>query len=220
MRRTLHGGFGFRPDLDLDQRWWHRLAKVAFTLVLLVATVTVVLLAFSENPGANSGNARVIIDVVTFTDDNRDSKNTLPAFFALEGRLGRLMSDGGIYQYYSTNFLDKSECRYVDPAKQSDAKNYIDVPLDSDFELIGQTVPNEPGDEILDGYCMFQVGVDIPYGHDLVKWEYRPILYAQLISIGLSFLALGAVLTMNLYYRGLVYVICGPAGSPNSGKPE
>lgn len=217
MRRILFVAFGFRLDLDLDQRWWHRLAKVAFTLVLLVATVTIVVVAYSANPGANPGNSRVITDVVTFTDANRDSKNTLPAFFALEGRLGRLMSDGGIYQYYSTNLLDKSECRYVDPARQSDAKNYIDVPFFSDFELIGQTVPNKPGDEILDGYCMFQVGVDIPYGRDLVKWEYRPIMYAQFIFIGLSFLALGAVLTMNLYYRGLVYIICGPYKKPQSG---
>jgi hypothetical protein len=156
------------------------------------------------------GNARVITDAVTFTETHRDLKNTLPAFFALEGNLGQLMSDGGILQYYSTSAFDKSECRYVDATKQSDPKEYIDISPSDDFELIGTTVPNALGGEILDGYCMFQVGIDIPFGKNLVKWEYRPIMYARTIAPGLGFLTIVTFVAVNLYYRGFVYIVCGP----------
>ena len=94
MRQTLQFAFGFRPDLALSQKWWHRLAQVAFTLSLLVGVIAAIAASTSENPGANASNSRILTDVVAFTDANRGVKNTLPEFLALEGRLGRRMMDG------------------------------------------------------------------------------------------------------------------------------
>ena len=57
--------FGFRDDLDLNQRWWHRLTKVAFVLSLIA-----VFLWFLNIPAdlpQGPGNIRIVETLAEYT---------------------------------------------------------------------------------------------------------------------------------------------------------
>ena len=60
-RRLGALAFGFRRDLDLDIRWWHRLAKVALVLLLLTGgTLSFLVVLHSFWPSPTTQNTTVI----------------------------------------------------------------------------------------------------------------------------------------------------------------
>src|SRR5688572_25574703 len=90
--------FGFRDDLDLDQRWWHRLAKVSFIVFALVATTVIVFLASDVTP--DRGNITVLTTLPDFTEKNgKGGVNTTPAFLASPGELGLLSPESSYVGY-------------------------------------------------------------------------------------------------------------------------
>src|SRR5690349_17529715 len=73
--------FGLRDDLDLDQRWWHRLSKVAAVLSLIG-----VFLYFLSIPAflpEGSGNIRVVETLADYTKSHPEIGDAVDGFTRL-----------------------------------------------------------------------------------------------------------------------------------------
>ena len=151
MRRILPIVIGTRPDLNLRRRWWHRLALVAYTM-LVVATGIVVALARGGVEAAElSASQRVVTaDLLSFTEGFSGSGNPATAFNALDGWLGfdseaRRPTWLDVASALTKNQVDCKRGGRVHGAKEG-AINVISVkPVGSGVRIV--PMPNRQGDK-------------------------------------------------------------------------
>ena len=80
---------GYREDLELSTRWWHRLAKVLFVLVCTIATAALAIgfagvsYAPYERDVIKTDSLRAMTKIAP-----DDVANTIPPFLNAEGELG------------------------------------------------------------------------------------------------------------------------------------
>src|SRR5688572_7170101 len=81
--------FGIRRDLNLDSRWWHRLAKVAF----FVSTAALGLWWYAQTPPVNLSRELGEVDLgeslQAFMERNPTTREPLQAFYSLPGPTGQ-----------------------------------------------------------------------------------------------------------------------------------
>ena len=209
--------FGLRDDLDLDQRWWHRLLKVVFVLGACVVIAFGALMVSRTEPETTMDNVRVLTDLGRFSKTSDEKSNAILAFLKAPGTLGRLGSESERIDYISSYTLEKGWCApyqfgYVDeqtnkPLKeQKSGYSYTLRPIPTD------TSDKESNDEHAN--CWLATDLDVAHTSDVIKYEFteeaarRAKLTAGAQWLGgilVAWLILG-----NLYYRGLVFIICGP----------
>ena len=219
--------FGIRHDIDLSQRWWHRLFKVLYVVFLLLV-VGIFWLAWSTTqPEANSSNV-VVKDALSLYLASADKSvpNILPGFLAQPGRVGALERGGrDKIEYVSEYYLEHSWCtadapRFADQiAKHLNERSFGAEHNTAGSVLAGikqaQTSPDQTG------FCWFDSGIR-QYGIDqIIKYEFteraRFSAKAEAFAKAALIMFLINLVLLNLYYRGFVYVVVGPRKkSPNA----
>ena len=185
--------FGVRDDFDLNQRWWHRLLKVCGILILSGFALLVGIVWYSgEAYRPKVGDVQVLISLDKFILKNDEAGRTdhSIAFEALQGTTG-IKQDGRIV----FTSLYQANCGFFEFTDEVPAGVVPDPPTKGSSPVCSGIT----GDPAL---------------ADVVKYEFtwlgRLRLSMQAIGTGLFWAYLGAIPLLNLYYRGIVYVICGP----------
>lgn len=227
MRRAARILVGYRDDLNLSTRWWHRLLVVLGVLGLLVFGGFTGLLFRSDRYEPQVSDVRIIDNLRTFTKRaKRDVPNTIPDFLALPGELGGI-KDGRKVIYVGWYSLEKSVCSAdlsanvvkVTELINSHGGKTTKVSELTDF-LAKEEEQRKPTDE--KRYCILNSDIGV-MSDEIIKYELttraelkgwmRVVLLTTATVLGVMFV------TANVYYRGLVYVICGPRKKREAGRP-
>ena len=94
-RRIL---FGYRDDLDLSSKWWHRLIKVLFVVISVMVAVTLLSLLYVD-PAINRRNVVIVETLDSFNKKHPELASTIPAF-ERTGHLVKVAADGELTPYY------------------------------------------------------------------------------------------------------------------------
>jgi len=219
MLRVVRVLLGYRDDLNLQSRWWHRLLAVLFALgSLAVGALTVIVVNGNWTTGAAVGDIRIVDNLRAFTK-KADPKivNTVPEFLRLPGRLGGIKN--GRVEELVTFSVATSVCSADLFSNATEVSTTLNSQLPnepvtaSEFAAFLKSELNslKSGEE--KRYCM--LSNDVGFSSDnVVKFEMQPWgkgkRWAGIASSAVVFDALLALVVLNLYYRGLVYIICGP----------
>ena len=216
---------GFRDDLDLSVYWWHRLLKVLWLLgIFAYAAGAAWLLQFTE-PRPARDNIEVIARLRDYSASRTDVPNAVPAFAAL-GSVG-LLSQGGDgvdpwpaqpslasqvfcshalanYPAEQLAFIRANSWTVGGVPPQDLQLAQVEAWLAAAAERQGSIKPGsclDPND-ILPTDVDTVVAFRYTDGARLAAWLSRLVLF------GLVLVALMLV-TLNLYYRGVVYTMFG-----------
>lgn len=205
---------GTRRDLDLSQRWWHRLFQVGFTVVTGVSVLAVILIAASSYTPPTTANT-TNVSLLEFTRRaSRETRNTIPDFLHLPGHFGVVSSTGQIYEPFPEFELAKGFCAPPGWAgKPTDEE--IDTAIDS------RAIPDTPNAGIERGFlCAIPKDLETDVAaSQVVKWRYKPTVFLSALGVPIIVLGMIGVVLLNLYYRGFVYVTLGPASRVSPAGP-
>ncbi|MEQ1869138.1 MAG: hypothetical protein ABL961_03845 [Vicinamibacterales bacterium] len=217
---------GVRDDLDLQSHWWHRLLKVCSLLFVVVLGGGAILILQSDRPQLDINDVEIVANLRDFTKKaSPDIVNTIPSFLALPGELGGVKKDGHV-DLVSEWFLSNESFCSADLSKQAaayaeklNAREY-DRTKHFTAEKIVEIVNSErrklkPGEEIR--YC--GISEVVGFASDaIVKYKPKlPIVARRWTGIAwrtMLLLLVSSLVAMNLYFRGFVYVLCGPRNVP------
>jgi hypothetical protein len=210
---------GLRDDLDLPSRWWHRLTKVMFVLAVVLGWGFLTVVAHRQ-PMLDASNTVVLQTLREYMEANKQIPNALPSSVAQPGRVGVRTSDGKLEErlFLETQIF----CSWDLLAHPEEEARFLSVNHPGEFSNV--TVPQvkqwmkEAQAEINAGSCMDPADV-IPNNVDslsasIVRFEITGT--AEAMSWVRAFGEVGMyvapflLVLMNVYYRGIVYVICGP----------
>jgi hypothetical protein len=210
--------FGVRRDLDLDSRWWHRLAKVALVVAVLPVAGFALLIAM-EHVYPNTGNAVVLTDLVSFGKGRPDG-NYVPAFLASPGELGRVSPSGGIsspdVRDVGRIICDVAYTREAVAAVPSRPGEYLSFNPNEPFDLI---LPDSPGGSTKRPHCVVPMPSrldDLKSADSIVKYEMAWRARASKVGIAILLVVGWVALLTNVYWRGVIYIAFGPRGRGTS----
>lgn len=210
---------GYRDDLDLASRWWHRLMKVVGIIaVILVGGFVFVLLSSSPYYPKESEIERIVSLREMTQKAPSDLVNTIPVFLGIEGELGAL-KDGRI-NFVSEYSLGKGVCS-ADLAANADAVaaelneaaipggNYSAHDIRSMMERDAKEL--KPGED--KRYCIYD-GEAVPFmSSEIIKykrtWKATARQYGSASIWTLAWMAAFSLIALNLYYRGVIYIAFG-----------
>ena len=209
--------FGFRDDLELNKIWWHRLFQVVGTIAMLLLLAASLLIAHSEySPETTLENVRIIATLRDFIKQSpKDIFNVTPEFLKSPGELGQLQ-DSRIVFLYSAD-VAKRMCT-PDPYQHiAEVVAYLNGHKN---DSVVHTVSSEAkllesaGIRMGESACYDPDDVTLPDASNIVKYEFTSAAlatkWAKAIGVTSGIVTIAFILVTNLYYRGLVYVICGP----------
>ena len=213
--------FGFRDDIDLNQRWWHRLAKVAFVLSLIAMFLW--FLQIEPEYPQGPGNIRIIESLAEYTKARPDDGDTVDSFTRKYGyRSGKREPDGSI----SFALFETSLYCAVNPYKHlRDLARYLQPTADGisgDLEALRLLKKLGVKESEPEGYTCIVPNADTvtPSPREIVGWEHtlraKVIGQAQKYGIMLLVDAVLTVIVLNMYYRGFVYIVAGPRRKPEA----
>jgi hypothetical protein len=217
---------GSRADLDLDRFWWHRLAKVTYVFGFLAAVGIAALVVFDGNGPSHEANFdRVRISAnlndLLMTADTK-VPDVIPTFLLMEGKLGirneveRKVDPGLLTEYY----LNRSICtpdallHAQAVAESINARTYTNS---NSATTVMKSILNTKGEyEEQRRFCWFDSGLSSTPIQNIVKYEFTPSgavrAYADYFGNIAFWFILASLIATNIYFRGFVYVICGPRG--------
>lgn len=220
MRRILRFVLGLRPDHRLSDRWWHRLFKVSATLAAIGAGVSVMATRVTANRSHPSESSVTITETLREFAKKADPSeaDVIPAFLRSPGTLGG-RKNGNISQV-SEEILRQGTCSAdlsrhtqfivdkVEPSKTAEEREELARALRE--MLIKEDAASKSGTE--KRYCLL---TDFGFSSDnVVKYELttvgRAYVWALSMLETIGILLAAFLVTANLYYRGLVYIIYGP----------
>jgi hypothetical protein len=215
---------GIREDLDLDRCWWHRLAKfLYFSLAALVGIAIIWWLFVQGEPTYEPKGEYVRVTSNlhdTLVQADLSVPNVIPGFLALPGQLG-IQKDGKLEDSaWRQSYLTRSICT-PDAIRHSPAVAEALNKRDYTTKHTGYSVVTSLADG--DGklpeharFCWFDPAFTEVEIRNVVKYEFTTVglmkarvdyWWPVVLWIGVAHLLLS-----NFYYRGVVYVICGPRG--------
>jgi hypothetical protein len=199
--------FGFRRDLKLNNKWWHRLAQVIFTITLVIFFVLSTL-SFQSLLPDKSWNTDVLFSIDDYATFSLED-NAVSAFMDSEGKLGCKGNEG--IEYLSTYTLKKKAVCNTDLVENIDTVISELQKLDLMPDVSAATLRDpllERIDEIGANNCLIHTDVDCS-AFDIVKYEYNHYRYLSIIVLGGLTSIILSLLLLNIYYRGFVYIIFG-----------
>ena len=224
---------GIRRDVDLTERWWHRLFKVLYlvSFTVIVSFGTWLLWDGFDSSTPNRKHVRIVSDLSSFlgTADPRTA-NIVPSFMEQEGRLGILSDDGKRLEYMSDYSMDQTWCT---PSALDHLNETAAFLNDRDFTKAntGMTVlasvqrtfkPDDKDTRL----CWVAPSLKDTDLSQIVKYQFTSRGYLGALWDHYFGFVVGVViahtLLLNLYYRGLVYIIVGKrkAPAPRSRKVD
>jgi hypothetical protein len=220
---------GVRDDVDLNVHWWHRLFKVLYGIAAALAVLLAVGVIWGSGtkPEPTRKNVKVTANLWEFVTKHRPAGNVVDEFMALPGEVGKLGADR--IEYLNSYSLSESYCTadatkgQEEIAAHLNRRNYggkrvtdVDVMLQVADHVIANKTKGPISLCWLDGAVQ---GTDLS---SIVKYEFTT--YSMLEAYGdfawkwLIALMAVHVVVMNLYWRGLVYVVKGPVKKTAAGN--
>jgi len=218
--RTL---VGYREDLDLTARWWHRLLKVVYVVLVFSVAAIGTYAAFEAEPDRNISNVRVtgnLGDVLV----NADARvpNVVPAFVLLPGELGLVEADGNIGYVFDSNMSDS----WCTPGAVRHLRETTTFLKDHRIGFNGNETTvlksiQDASSELDPRLCWIDPYLRNAAVDHIVKFQFtRSALMGKRVEVmawvGFGLL-ISTLVTCTFYYRGLVYIICGPR---NKRQPQ
>ena len=218
MNYALRILLGFRTDIDLNQLWWHRLARVAYALGVVALGLWGAGLPVSF-PDDDDGvdNIRIVETLADFTKAHPEAADPVESFDRVYGyRYGRREAGGtvGFVVFAANLYCSVNPYDHLYEITQHIRPNSIGgrSPTEADALALLEFL-NIPKRDPL-GYSCISFDDKVPPPTEIVGWEYtaRAKLIGYLQHFALLALMCGvlSVIILNLYYRGFVYVVCGP----------
>jgi hypothetical protein len=212
VKRLKRWLFGVRDDLNLDQRWWHRLMLVGYILTTIGIALFVGFLSHRQ-PTLNRDNIAVIATLGDYTTRHPELENSVPSFVVL-GRVAFESPSGTLedyfrleYEYFCSAELSAHPQELAAFLRRADAA-YREM----DAERAAQWLRDHgAAGEV--GNCIARRDNDLPGSSKIIAYRFatdavaREIAKAALWAIGGALV--WSFITLNGYYRGLVYVIFG-----------
>jgi hypothetical protein len=218
---------GYRIDLELDRRWWHRLAFVAFLTLLSLIFFAVYLTLRSAPYYPPLSDVVIEQSLLDFARSaSPATKNVIPAFLTTPGATAGYVGTESI-EWLNGFALDRAVCgsrplyHALDIRQDLTRKWGRVVTLDEVHAALGITA--DPS-VLATGNCIFDhewpLDPSKVVRYNLTRWaaywHLNDILrWAVIWTMGLGFVL------MNLYYRVVLYVAFGgprqiPSSSPSS----
>jgi hypothetical protein len=220
---------GIRRDVDLTERWWHRLFKVVYLslLTLVVAFMGFFLWSGLDDLPARTNQIEVIAslaDVLREADESVD--NVVPIFMKKEGATGYYEPGSRKIERVWDTDLEDSFCspaaiRHVGSLSRFLNRRQFSTAYSP--EVMTQTIMKDrkPGDSLR--LCWMDSSLQDKDLNNLIKYEFTALGY---FGAAVNYLAPYVVWTLvvhavilNFYYRGLVYIIVGKRKKPHP-KPR
>lgn len=213
MRNVLRAAFGGRRDPSLENRWWHRLSKVFFVVSSVVVFLIAMVVSF-DDPARRRENVRVIDTLRNYTQTHPELANSVPSFRGL-GRVGVLTDSGRVgFLYLSENDVMCSSNLEAHPKEVGQFLRRGDPGTHSEMDTNGAVAwLKERREAGRSTPCIAEKSLELPSTDKIVAWTFTPeawvAAYARAAGIGaLAFLCY-ALVALNLYYRGFIYIILG-----------
>jgi hypothetical protein len=225
--RVIELIFGIRRDLELRGRWWHRVAQVVFVASLAAVAALAYVGAdrwFTLQP--RKGNIKVSEKLVDFTKSSDRKGNTVPRFALKAEQTGlqlgipeefsdriALVDSGAFSLIYCAKAIEEpdGELRKILNALLADAE------IDGGAKLWERwKVAVDKRDAGPEGrfYCVWNTKEFKPRAANMVSFSYTAealeTRQRQVWQTVAGIVALYAFVALNTYYRGVVYVVCGP----------
>ncbi len=224
MQMLLRWLVGYRDDLDLAPHWWHRLLTVLWVLAVL-ALGAWSLLAIQRMPDLREANIETVAALKSYAASRSDLPNAVPAFEAL-GPVG-VLADDGTSVTPMTGLSQKVFCSHALGSYPAEIVAF----LQANFARAGGVPVADLQVEDVSGWLAAAEARDGPIEpgscldiDDLLPADVnRVVVYRDtsaarqhtwLAAFGYAALVAGlfALVTLNLYYRGLIYTVMGPSG--------
>lgn len=216
------GALGIRRDVNLTERWWHRMFKVLyfafFTLVMVVLGLVIWPELDRDRLPLLTNQIEIITtlgDVLNEADPAVD--NVVPKFRAEEGTAGYYEKGSRTVVKISDSDLNDSWCT-PDVFKHLDATaaflNRRDFTDTYNAEGIRASVmkTHKPGDS--SRYCWLDTSLQGKDFYQIIKYDFTRFGYAKAVFNYVSryvfWVFVVHAVILNVYYRGLVYIIVGP----------
>ncbi len=202
----------FRPDLNLNSKWWHRLFKVVFFLIISLLIVLIPI-SYYFLLQLKPSNTKIISNLNEYTKSVDSSTNVLPDFLATKGELGCLDKPANNYKWLSEYSLSKDSYCNKDILSSLDSvlpviiPNYYDN-QGKEREFLKTYVINTIKEKSL--VCLINKDDrnNCEY-QDIVKYQRNYIFYIQTILFSvLTWVGLVAG-GLLFYYKAFIYVLFG-----------
>lgn len=230
MMRLLRWLVGFRDDIDLSGHWWHRLLTVLWFLSVLALGGSSVLTA-RRAPALVRSNIEPIAALKSYAAERTDLPNAVPAFEAL-GPVG-LLTEGREEVRPMSGLSVKVFCSHALAEYPGESLAFLQRNFTSAggvpaaqlqlADVQGWMIAAEARDGPIEpGSCLDFDDV-LPDEVDLVvayRYTGRAQIHSYLDALGYAAVVAGlfALVTLNLYYRGLLYTIVGPRRQSGPGR--
>ena len=210
---------GYREDLALGGRWWHRLAGVLYVVAFSALSIFVLWrVVNSSRPARELANVKVLESFPSlYRADYKPSTNLMQVLADVDGEFGMSQKDGSI-AYLNEYFMERSFCStHVLQAPEALAAHFNRINYTgAETVMAGPLKGVEPSQ---DGLCWFDNTVrellkaETAAG-DIIAYEFTPQAKVRAAG-GPVAQAVGALFVLHLllttmYYRGFLYVVCGP----------
>lgn len=222
MSRASRILFGFRTDTDLDQRWWHRLAKVVYVLGLVACGLWGAgLPVYFPDDDDNVDNIRIVESLADFTKARPDDGDTVDSFFKkYRNTSGKREVDGTVTLvfYEARMYCAVSPYDHLHALSQYIRPTQVRQPTESDALALLRNLNVAERDPV--GYSCISFDPKLPPPTEIVGWEYtlraKMIGNAEKYALLVLICGILSLVVLNLYYRGLVYIVCGPRRTAQS----
>ncbi len=213
MQKILRAVLGVKRYPGLENRWWHRLSKVFFVVSSLFVFLIAIVEWFSD-PIPLRQNVRVIDTLARYTQSHPTLANSVPSFMGL-GRVGVLADSERVESlHFSEHDVMCSSSLEAHPQevarflRRGDPQTYGEM----DTQGAATWLKQQLGASTY-GWCIALESLELPSTTKIIAWTFTPVAwvasYARAIGIGAFVLLCYALVALNLYYRGFVYIVLG-----------
>lgn len=218
MRKLMRILVGYRDDVILSEHWWHRLFTVAGVLLMAAAALIIATTLFARIQPTEF-NIRVITTLKDVTErlPRGSSINSVPLFLKENGNTGVRNYDHTI-SVLADDTISKLTCtrendNIADSTQKSPPRETMRASI-SDITAV--FIPNDSSSGFEHQYCAMPTSTYTPFAlirlsnaAQVIKWRYRPTVFCEVLLDTSCAITLLLMVAMNIYYRGLIYIMFG-----------
>jgi len=208
-----------RTDINLADKWWHRLLKVIFSIITFIVFILSFIIASSSiNPTKYNSAIITLRDFTKSSSENID--NTIPEFIKIDGSTGCLDLTTNHVDYLSSYDLNLDGICNANIQKNIDkvaklvlAENvaYRNYTSDEIKGLLQHILDTDTEHR----YCFIPISVKCS-SDKIVNYRHNALFYLEALGIAIIVFFVWTIIIISIYYKGIVYIIYGS----NKVKPR
>jgi hypothetical protein len=199
-----------RTDVNLENKWWHRLFVVLFVIFVVIFFLGSLILLNISIP-ENKFNVDIKYNLREFSkNSSKDIANTVPAFNLLNYEVGCLKNDNSI-KHFSNFALEKSICssdirRNIDKISEIFLQKHPSINDSKEQAIYSLTRVLDEDTE--SRYCF--INNDIGCSSDkIIAYQKSPVFYLEVFLISVFLTYLNILFLQLIYFKGFIYIIYG-----------